>query len=252
MDSSSSDDDSFDFCDVEDHRRALFSRIHEEGEALEEARYTPFVEEDRDESVGSCSDCSWLGEVPYEEEEEDEEEDEDEQYVSEGDVLEEDSHREWAHKEERKFRYEKNRGRTGRGFFFERHHSRGTTRHTKPHQARAARNWARSHSDFAQADLGVRTRYILRSDGAFWVTSLSLEQLAPGTNKPRWNDLHVIRTPGTSNSEPRPHVRGSYLWRGKAKEENRTLLASLQQRKQLEEATRKQAQADARRKRASA
>jgi hypothetical protein len=76
---------------------------------------------------------------------------------------------------------------------FERHHRRGTTRHVKPHQKRAARNWARSHPEQVVGDLGVRARYVMREDGAYWVTSLSLEHVAIDKNEPRWNGLYVVR-----------------------------------------------------------
>jgi hypothetical protein len=120
----------------------------------------------------------------------------------------------WEHKAERKFRFEKNRGRVYNtwnksGLNFHRHHCLGTrTRFSNPNPQRVVRNWYRSAAKFANGDEAIQTRSVLTSDARFWRTSLSLCNV-PTTSvhadEVHDNDLYVI--PHTTEPEfvrPRP------------------------------------------------
>jgi len=145
----------------------------------------------------------------------------------------------WAHKEERHFRHTKNRGRAG--------YSRATPHHICRDSIRAARTWERSHAQWSGADFAVRERNILRSDGAYWVTSLSIENVVPGAIGARWNGLYVKPT-RIPPYEPEPERCGwGVNWASIHGPADRALLASLQARKQLKETTLKDAHTEARR-----
>jgi hypothetical protein len=165
-------------------------------------------------------DDMWNGGIPWEDPY-------DEWECENDDDDEEPSHLAWSHKEERVFRHTKNRGRAGDSSrrFREADRYHKSTCFTKPHQAGIQRNRVRScPKHYLQSDLGVRTRYVLRSDGAYWVTSLSLEHTDEAST-PRWNDLYVIPTAG------KRHLPYKYNWN--AKSDARALIAKLQARRNL-------------------